>query len=475
MNKKLYHIGLLSLLIVCFTSCKEVLDIEPRQSIEAETALDTQEGIEAAVNNVYSVLKAQVLYGRDLLAISECLADNARIINRAGGRFFNEGSNIPNAHFGGWATYYSGINQCNLILKELPSVVGVNDAFRNSIEGQVKTLRALFYFNLSRIFAYEPKVEIAQVSKGGVPILKDGVLTPDQITYPSRNTVNEVYAFIYQDLNDAVAKAPNTGAPSRITKAFAQALFAQVALYNQDYTLAAQYATDALNARVGTFVNNLSYITAWRERNNPEAIFEILFRLPSESLGVNNSLQSAYTTRVSLGSNTLAGWGAVVPTDAFLALMGTNDIRRQLYQAGVNRSNVVATECTKFLGKAGNIYMDNIPVMRVSELYLIRAEALARSGRDENQARADVNQIRTRAGLTAIESSVVGTALINEIMLQRRIELAFEGQRWFDLKRLGQDVVKTTGNVPYGDFRILAPIPTSEIIANKNLVQNANY
>ena len=119
--------------------------------------------------------------------------------------------------------------------------------------------------------------------------------------------------------------------------------------------------------------------------------------------------------------------------------------------------------------------MDNVPVIRLSELFLIRAEALARSNGDQVQALTDVNRIRTRAGLTALAATTTNAQLQDEITLQRRLELAFEGHRWFDQKRRGRDIVKSTGNVPYGDTRTLAPIPLREIQANKNLVQNSGY
>ncbi len=297
----------------------------------------------------------------------------------------------------------------------------------------------------------------------------------------------EVYTQLYADLTDAVAKAPTTGSPNRATKGAAQALFARVALYNEDFPNAIKYATDALASGVGRFVGTTDYVASWRSNSHPESIFEILFQTRQESLGVNDALQSAYTTIESVAqANSLAalrptplppanGYGGIVPTDAFLNLHPTGDVRRQLYQLGLNRSNIVVTECTKFLGKSGVIYMDNVPVIRVSELYLIRAEALARSNGDLTAALADVNRIRTRAGLTARPATLTNTEIQDEITLQRRLELAFEGHRWFDLKRRGQNVVKTTGNVPYGDTRTLAFIPNSELLANKNIVQNAGY
>lgn len=482
-----YTLRILTLSIGLVTaSCSDLLDVQPRQSVDSSVALTTREGINSAVTNVYTYQKDISLYGRDLIATAEALGDESRIINRAGGRFINEGQNVINSHLIGWNIYYLAINNTNLILEALPSSP-FNENERALIEGELKFLRALTYHNLARVYAFDPKVAVASLNRGGVPIVLKGVSSPEQIENHPRASVDDVYAQIYKDLTDAVAKAPATGAPNRATKAAAMALFARVALYNEDYPNAIKYATDALNAGVGRFVGNTDYVAAWRSNSHPEAIFEVLFQTRQESLGVNNSLQSAYTTMESVAQvNSLGalrpaplppanGWGAVVPTTAFVALHSAGDIRRQLYQLGLNRSGSIVEECSKFMGKSGVVYMDNVPVIRISELFLIRAEALARSNGDQVQALADVNRIRTRAGLTALPATTTNAQLQTEIDLQRRLELAFEGHRWFDLKRRGRDVIKSTGNVPYGDTRTLAPIPVREIQANNKLVQNAGY
>ena len=484
MNKILKYTTLI--FAVISISCKDLLEVTPRQFLDTSVALNTQDGINAAVTSAYANLKHFNLYGRDLLAITESLGDDARVINRAGGRFVSEAGNVISAHLAGWSRYYRTINETNLVLKALPSS-NFTQAQKDGIEGEMKFLRALLNFNLSRIYAYDPKVVVAQTSKGGVPLLLEGIDDPSQISYPARSSIDDVYKQIYKDLSDAVAKAPLTGGPNKATKSAVNALFARIALHNQDYENAIKYATDALAGGVGRFVGNNEYVAAWRSNSNPESIFEILFQTRQESLGVNDALQSAYTTVASVSqASALAasrptplpvanGWGAVVPTVAFLNLHSATDVRRGLYQDGLNRSGVIVPECTKFLGKSGIVYMDNVPVIRVSEMYLIRAESFARlANPNVANALADLNQIRVRAGLTPFVATT-STAILNEIELQRRLELAFEGHRWFDLKRWGRDVIKSTGNVPYGDTRTLAPIPNSEIIANKNILQNAGY
>jgi hypothetical protein len=135
-------------------------------------------------------------------------------------------------------------------------------------------------------------------------------------------------------------------------------------------------------------------------------------------------------------------------------------------------------ECTKYIGKNGFINLDNIPVIRIAEVYLNRAEAMATPGSpvfDETAALADLNRIATARGLA--DFTLAGPDLYEEILRQRRIELAFEGHRFFDLKRLGRDIVKAPhyNTLSFTDIRVLAPIPTREVDGNRNLAQNPGY
>ena len=143
------------------------------------------------------------------------------------------------------------------------------------------------------------------------------------------------------------------------------------------------------------------------------------------------------------------------------------------YDNGVPK--IIHFELIKFLGKNGPINLDNIPVIRVAELYLTRAEARYNQVGKEAAALADVNVIRTRSGLAARPATLTGAALLTEILNQRRLELAFEGHRFFDLKRLGRDITKIPTNIGFTDYRILAPLPVREIQTNPNLKQNFGY
>jgi hypothetical protein len=154
------------------------------------------------------------------------------------------------------------------------------------------------------------------------------------------------------------------------------------------------------------------------------------------------------------------------------------DVRNQLFEPGTTGRGLAKVECTKFLGKNGFINLDNIPVIRIAEVFLTRAEALSTPGSsvfNETAALADLNRIATNRGLPAF--ALAGSALYEEVINQRRLELAFEGHRFWDLKRLGRDLVKSPhyNTVAFTDIRILAPLPTVEVDGNKNLVQNTGY
>ncbi len=470
-----------SILTFGLFACSSLIDVKPRTAIDSSTALTSLDAVNAAVNAVYDALQSTDLYGRDLIAIPEVLADNGRATNNSS-RLVAEYQNQPGSHLINWTQDYYGINQANLILDALPKIT-MTDAQRNALQGQCLFLRALMYFDLMKSYAYMPTAIIPEYNRGGVPLILSGVLTLEQVEFPSRPAIDAVYTQILADLTIAVDKlsaTANSRGPAYATKGASQALYSRVALYAGKWQESADFATGALASGVGVFQTKANYIAGWRTAINPESMFEINFQV-NENIGVNTSLQTTFTTLRELGNTaTTGGFGDVVPTAALLADLeleksGTTvlDIRRQLYELGTKGRGAQNIETTKFLGKNGTINLDNVPVIRISEMYLNRAEAYYRLGK-EADAIKDLNTIRTRAGLTE-KAGLTGAALLDEIIRQRRLELAFEGHRFWDLKRLGRDIVKLPTNLPFTDYRILPRIPISEINNNKNLKQNYNY
>ncbi len=499
--KLLTGVLLVSVSMLMAACSDQLLDVKTRNNSDLTTALNTPEGLDAGLNGVYDRMQSVVLYGRDMLAVAEALGDNAWATNKSG-RLNSENRNTPQNTFGTataagatWQAAYIAINQANLLLEAAPNVTSLTDTNRrNSILGQAYFLRALLYHDLMRVYAYDPGVEIAAQSRGGVPLILVGVSDQSKITYPVRSPIADVYKQIYSDLQAAITAFSRSSAnagnvPAYGNRTAAQLLLARVALYNKDYATAVKYATDAIGGTVKV-LDATGYVAGWRAPRHPESVFELQFAVVSENIGVNTSLQTSYTTLVRVGDrNTTGGFGDLVPTTAFLADLRSEtatggvaaDVRSQLYELGTAGRGTAYVECTKFLGKNGTINLDNVPILRIPEAYLIRAEANYMLGNTAT-ALTDLNFMRTNRGLVArTATDLPGAALLDEILRQRRFEYAFEGHRWFDLKRRGQDVIKTLplvttpNNLPYNDYRILANIPVNELSTNKNIKQNFGY
>jgi hypothetical protein len=310
-----------------------------------------------------------------------------------------------------------------------------------------------------------------------------------------------VYAQIVADLTAAEASLtfPGTSFPNFANKAAAQAMLSRVYLYMKDYAKAKEWADKCITLAGSRLSTADTYVAQWRNATHQETLFQFALASNAENNGVNESLQTSFTTLTAPGGTVTGGFGDLVPTISLLNALGitltggntttnfglsasiesrSSDVRNLLYEPGTSGRGTSKVECTKYIGKNGFINLDNLPVVRIAEVYLTRAEAMATPGSsvfNETAALADLNTIATNRGLTAFD--LTGSALYEEILNQRRIELAFEGHRFFDLKRLGRDLVKAPhyNTVAFTDIRILAPLPTSEVDGNKNMVQNAGY
>lgn len=502
-NMKIFNKAVLSLALVgsfLMGACDSALQVDPRQSIDANGALNTPDAMDAALNSVYARLRSTNNYGRDLLALADALADVGQTTSNSG-RLIGENNNQPNAHFGAgfWQNSYFGINEANLIIDGLSGVEGATPAQLARWEGEAKFLRALYYFDLVKVYSYIPTAiyQPGVIDQGGIPLVTEGVITSDAAfnRQPARATLDEVYAQIYTDLEDAKRLLTTRGV-QYASGAAASALLSRVALYKGDWNKAVTEATTALASNVGVVLSGNAYVSGWRAAVNPESMFEVRFALAEESNGVNVSLQSSYTTLLNLDNkNSQGGWGDFIPNSTVRGFFGltplqiaspasnnnnwdvtrNSDIRAQLYTTGNTvRGAGRQIESTKFMSKSGFAYADNVPVIRKSEMHLNRAEANYQLN-NESAALTELNAFKALRGLDPV--TLTGQALLDEILLERFKEFAFEGHRWFDLKRYGKPVIKTTPavNLQFDDFRILPPIPQREVDGNENLNQNRGY
>jgi starch-binding outer membrane protein, SusD/RagB family len=496
-------INCLLLLGIISQGCKKQLDIPPRTSLDANGALSTKAGMDAAVNSVYSVLKGLRLYGRDMFAVADALADIS-FANGRSNRLINENRIQNLANMANWGTSYSALNEINLNLEAVPSVTNASAADKTRWTGELSFLRALYHFDLVKNYAYIPTYVVEAQNRGGVVLALEGFdNAADAVNYrPKRATIAECYNQIMADLYVAIANLSNANKGRNFaSKHAALALGSRVALYAGQWARADSFATAAitLTGGIGTMTNTGNYVSGWRAADHPEGIFQVWYATLPENLGVNESLAATHTTLAAPGAlnSPRQGQGDLVPNLFLITQLGitgvpsnlvgpasnppaltySNDIRNRLYEWGVNAAGRYV-ECTKWLGKNGNPNWDNSVVIRWPELYLNRAEARFQLN-NEVGAVADLNFIRTAryTGFTPPATPETGAALLAEILKQRMLEFAFEGYRWYDLKRYGMTITKTNPVVtmPATDFRLLPRIPLNEIEGNPNMQQNFGY
>ena len=516
-TKKIYQTGLaLASLLVVFSSCKKQLEIAPRQSIDATTALTSRDNIESSITGLYASLKNVRQYGKDLIALPEALADNGFATNKSG-RLLNEANNVQGAHFTGtlWTNSYSAINQINNTIAAINTSTIVPALTPTEMDrwlGQLYFLRGLYYFDLVKVYGYIPGAVVSAQDRGGVPLTLGGIasLTDALAWKPSRAPLADIYAQIVKDLIAADSKLTYPGLGVNLAnKAAAELLLSRVLLYNKDYAGSKQWADAAIALAGSKLSTTANFVSQWRVDTHIETLFQVKYTIASENIGVNESLQTSFTTLVTPGIQTVTGgFGDLVPTitllnDLGITLTGGNtttvfatpatiasrntDVRNLLFEPGTSGRGNIKVECTKYMGKNGTINLDNVPVLRIAEALLNRAEAQATAGSPVLNlagALADLKAIKTRrytdytgSAQETADNAMTQAQLLEEILRQRRIEFAFEGHRFFDLKRLGRDLIKAPhyNNVAFTDTRMLPALPQGDVDGNPNLKQNAGY
>lgn len=491
--------GLMAVMLI--SSCKKQLNIPSRNSLDASVALTTKSGIENSINSIYSILKRESHYGRDLFSVTDAMADIA-FANGRSNRLLGENRNASGSNVVIWNGSYAAINEINLTLAAYPAIGDATAAEKARWEGELKFLRAFYLFDLVRNYAYIPTYIAPGQDRGGVVINLQGFNSAAAASafFPSRATIAECYAQVMSDLYASIALLSNSNrGRNYASKHAALALGSRINLYAGNWAKADSFATAAitLSGGIGTLTSTSNYVSGWRAADHPEGIFQVWYATLGENLGVNTSLAATHTTLSAPGAfnGVRQGQGDLMP-NAFLlnqlgisgfptnlaqsppppALTYGNDIRNRLFEWGVNASGHYV-ECTKWMGKNGGPNWDNTVVLRWAELYLNRAEARYHMS-NEPGALADLNVIRTAriVGFTP-PGTLTGQALLDEILRQRMLEFAFEGHRFYDLKRYGSTITKVNPvvSLPATDFRLLPRIPQSEVDGNPNMVQNFGY
>lgn len=471
-----------SLSLLIFASCEsEFLDTTPQSTINDEQLAASAEANEAIINGIYSALRSYGLsiasnhedYGHKSVLAATDLMSNDMLMTKSSwySNFYNylgrQQTNVRSRL--AWSIYYPQIKTANVVLSAIPE--GVTDEKLKGIRGQALALRGYFYFMLARIYG---PTYIGNENRLCVPIYTEVALEGK-----ARSSVAEVYTLIEKDLNESVLllegnKRKNNNA---IDQSVAQAFLADVYLEMGKYPEAAILA-NAARQNYPLLTEN-EWMQGFYDVSNKDTMWGATITSAQSSFVASffshfdNTNESGYAGGLGIYKN--------IDKNLYNSISNT-DYRKRAFVAPEGSSvypSLPAYANLKFIDPT--IDAGDYIYLRSAAMYYIEAEAYARSG-NESLAKKALYDITISRDPAYVMSTNTGSALINEIILQKRIELWGEGYAWFDMKRLGVALTRDyTGsnhtafgkfNIPAGDSKFIFQIPQAEIDANPLIVQN---
>jgi starch-binding outer membrane protein, SusD/RagB family len=449
-------IKILLLTLAILPACNKKLDVLPQNTVPSDQ-IKTEDDVRAVLFGAYSTWQNANAFGEKYNTFGELLVHGGDI--EWAGTFETYGDLHQNAQvktspdvYQVWANSYHSIAAANIVLSKL-DILKADE--KTQVEGEAKFFRGVTYYQLVNFFALPYS---AGGNNPGVPLILEPVegYIPERDKLP-RATVEAVYTQIINDLTDAAAKMPEESSDFRADRYAALAFLSRVYLSQAKYAEAATAADEVIEGSgrslASTFdkaFNNAS--------NSSEDIFAIQQTSQSNSGTSNFGITTFY-------SGDPIGRGEIQISLSHVAKYEANDDRRDFFYNGssISGSDGIMTSKWRDLYKA-------IPVIRLAEMYLTRAEANFRKGGapiGANTPLEDVNIVRNRAGLASLGSIANADMIVKE----RYLELAFEGDRFFTVKRLKL----TVGGTPYDDPKMILPIPQREIDLGNALPQNPGY
>lgn len=493
MKRILYSVLAISGLVMALASCKkDYLETSPTDAVSDADIFKTTANAWNAINGIHRSLYLQYNSRQDQGGQSknmidiDFLGEDLVSPTTANGWFISTYRWQDHRNENGWTPffnfqfYYLIITNANMIIANIDGADGP-DADKKAIKGQALAYRGWAYFQMVQLFG--KRYDKATANDGlGVPL----VLVPTTAQLP-RATVAEVYTQIVDDLTAAITNLtginPRANA-SHINVNVAKGFRARVALAMQDWTAAAQFASEARQGL--SLMSNTQYMQGFNDYNNPEWMWG------SHQIQDQTTFFYSFFAFMSANFNsTNIRTGPKCINSTIYNALSATDVRKQLWDpTGTNTAFPTPPGGArypymnrKFLSAGGSgSSIGDVPLMRVAEMYLIEAEARARGGGEDAAAASALYTLVRARDPNYVLSTNTGQALINEIMLHRRTELWGEGFRFYDLKRLNLPLdrtganhsasVATTLTVPAGDVKWEFLIPRTELNANANCVQN---
>lgn len=479
--KRINIIGLLVIALL-FSSCKDFLNVEPTNSGDAGTAIKTAADAKIMINGLMSKMANGSYYGRNFPLYGDVKGGDVTLVSQGRGYdylYAYNHSESSNTYAGVWIQAYHCIAQINNLLESITQLedAGSTENF-NTYKGQALAARAFIYFDLVRLYG---KSYNDDKSAYGVPNITTKL---DANAQELRATVEQNYTQILKDLADSQSLLPKTKSGGYINYYANKALQAKVYLYMGDYPKALAAAEEVINSKVYTLYTNEQWVASWKSEFGSESIFELGI-YPSEGDLGNTSL-GAYLRRAGHGSTSILG--NFMASDYFLARLDQDpkDVRH-----GVMAADELGrpAACYKYSGsitlegdkKTTNSTAVNIKVIRLSEVYLIAAEAAL--GIDKALAAQYLNNIRKRS--PGLAPATAANITLDMVADERSKELFGEGHRFFDMIRwnksieFNDDLAKLSIShrdkvIERSFYKTLLPISIDEINTNPEIGKQQN-
>jgi len=479
--------------IVLLSSCEGFLDVKPSNSTDAETSILTAADAKVAINGLMRKMASSDYYGRNFIMYGDAKGGDFAIASQGRGLdalyVFNH-SATSNSYSGFWSQLYNNILQANNLLVNIEKIeaAGKGSTALSDYKGQALAARALMYFDLVRLYGKPYNMDKTSL---GVPL----VLEPlEETAQPTRATVEAVYTQIVKDLADAepiISKAVGTVAVKGFINYYGvKAIQARVNLAMGKYPEALAAAEVVITSNKYTLYANDKWVKSWSTQFDTESIFELAV-YPSEADLLTGSL-GYYLLRTAKISGAM-GWFMASdyymnrlkedPTDVRWGIMDYDETSKTRFGSCLKYAGV------DLKGDKGTTSAVNIKVIRLSEMYLIAAEAaFSQPTPDKVKASTYLNAIRKRA--PALVASTSETVTLDMIVNEKSKEFFAEGQRYFDMIRLNRtitfndDFIKPaviithrTISIDRTFYKAILPIPKSELDANPAIAsqQNSGY
>ncbi|REC63544.1 hypothetical protein DRF65_05475 [Chryseobacterium pennae] len=488
MKKNIITISLAALTIfVSLTSCERNLDQISSVNEAEEQAMTRPESFRQALDGAYTAFKTTGYYTSDTgnqLIMGDLTTDNLIITNS--GRNSNaaasnfEFSSDNSQTTGLFSAAYAVVSRANFVMSYLDNGV-VTGAAKDNVEAEARAIRAAAHFDILRAYSVIPTQNSPAVNQYGIYYSES--YNPLNNNSSRNLTVDQGYQKVIDDLLIAADKiTQNDADKGRFSKAAVYGLLSRVYLYKGDYTNTVKYGKLALGLSPSvTTLDNFNRI--WKENEGLAKITDgVLFQI-SNAAPERNTVGVAYNQLIDgqYRSEFVADYD-------FFNSFATNDVRKTVYFTPATYNKKVYNHITKYAGNGGPVNIVPVKYLRTAEVLLNVAEASFREG-DQVTALTLLNQLRKERYTSFTPGTEAGQPLLDAILKERRLELAFENDRWYTLKRLGLSVQRSgKGDIADGTGskaikQTLAagsdlwqwPIPVTAIQANPNIQQNDKY